>query len=61
MTDTQHPPEALCGPEELLKQIRTSASVLGLQIAGALRRCSLELIVHATAVVQNVFAIPLLQ
>jgi hypothetical protein len=34
MTDTQHPPEALCGPEELLQQVRKCAHKLGLQIAG---------------------------
>jgi hypothetical protein len=36
MTDAQHPPEALCGPEALLRQVRELAREAGLRIGGAL-------------------------
>lgn len=34
MSDAQHPPEALCGPEALLRQVRETAHSAGLKIAG---------------------------
>ncbi|CAK0774322.1 hypothetical protein CVIRNUC_004157 [Coccomyxa viridis] len=34
MCDGQHPPEALCGPEGLLRQVREAASAAGVLMAG---------------------------
>eukprot|EP00887_Chlorella_sp_A99_P003737 scaffold7.g3737.t1 len=34
MCDSQHPPEALCGPEGLLRQVRESAARAGVPVAG---------------------------
>ena len=37
MNDAQHPPDAACGPQALLKQVRQAANTCGLAIAGAPR------------------------
>ncbi|KAG7674349.1 hypothetical protein Ndes2526B_g05075 [Nannochloris sp. 'desiccata'] len=34
MCDSQHPPEALCGPEGLLRQVRESAAAVGVHVGG---------------------------
>lgn len=34
MCDSQHPPEALCGPEGLLRQVRESCAAAGVSIGG---------------------------
>ncbi|GAB4819848.1 hypothetical protein N2152v2_006894 [Parachlorella kessleri] len=34
MCDSQHPPEALCGPEGLLRAVREVAAAVGVQVAG---------------------------
>lgn len=34
MCDSQHPPEALCGPEGLLRQVRESAAAVEVQVGG---------------------------
>jgi hypothetical protein len=34
MCDSQHPPEALCGPEGLLRQVREGCAAVGVPIAG---------------------------
>lgn len=34
MCDAQHPPEALCGPEGLLRQIREGAAAVGVPVGG---------------------------
>ncbi|KAK2077699.1 hypothetical protein QBZ16_004545 [Prototheca wickerhamii] len=34
MCDAQHPPEALCGPEGVLRQVRESAAAWGVALAG---------------------------
>lgn len=34
MCDSQHPPEALCGPEGLLRQVRETAAAAGVPVAG---------------------------
>lgn len=34
MCDSQHPPEALCGPEGLLRQVREAAAAVGVHVGG---------------------------
>ena len=34
MCDAQHPPEALCGPEGLLRQVREAATAVGVDVGG---------------------------
>ena len=36
MCDGQHPPEALCGPEGLLRQVREAAAARGVPLGGEL-------------------------
>jgi beta-amylase len=38
MTDAQHPPDAACGPQALLNQVRQAAHTYGLSIAGVSAR-----------------------